>query len=95
MADNGMKSMVLDMDALRGGRGPTMGQVLDAARRIEAGLDVSDEDRAAVARFQTAAKAAMDAIASRHAESLVGARNLVSMSNSRQINDLAAIPSTD
>lgn len=77
MADDGMKSVVLDMDALRGGRGPTMGQVLDAARRIEAGLDVSDEDRAAVARFQTAAKAAMDAIASRHAESLARIRSAV------------------
>jgi len=47
-----------------------MGQVLDAARRIEAGIDVSDEERAAVARFQSAMKDAMDAITSRHAESL-------------------------
>ena len=54
-----------------------MEQVLNAARRIEAGLNVSDEERAAVARFHTAAKDAMDAITSRHAESLAQIRSAV------------------
>ena len=72
-----MKTVVLDMDAVQRGRGPTMEQVLNAARRIEAGLNVSDEERAAVARFHTAAKDAMDAITSRHAESLAQIRSAV------------------
>lgn len=70
MADGDAKKVVLDLDAASDHRGPTVGHVLDAARRIEQGIEVSDEDRAAVARFNAAAEKTMNAFNARHAETV-------------------------
>ena len=66
---------VLDLDAIPNDESHTVGEVLDAARRIEEGLEVSDIDRAAVARFNAIVQRTMPALTSQHADTsvLIGA----------------------
>lgn len=68
MTDESAKRVVLDLDAIESDDHRTMGDVVDAARRIKEGLPVSDSDRAAVARFQESAQRTMTQITARHAE---------------------------
>lgn len=70
MPDSDANKLVLDVDSIPDEGGPTIGQVIDAARRIEQGLEVSAAERAAVARFNEVAAKTMNAVAAKNAESL-------------------------
>lgn len=69
MSDSDTNNVVLDVDSIPDDGSPTIGHVMDAARRIEQGFDVSAADRAAVARFHEAVEKTMKDIAARNAES--------------------------
>lgn len=92
MGDDGLKTVMLDMDARQGGRRPTMAQVLDSARRMKAGLDVSDEDRAAVARFHEVAKKFVGAINAFDPDRLARMKSTVLSVGSRIDQVLSSMP---